>query len=99
MQLPGAAYRSAQQSGTWRAGALWVTPCCKKEVDPVEEFRRLTGVSLYNMGEANKGNGRGKKGMLAEKLSAAHSYRLSVGTGGDGISSVCFWLSPAHCHP
>lgn len=36
LQHPGAAHRSAQGSGTWRAGALWVTPGCKKEVDPVE---------------------------------------------------------------
>lgn len=36
LQHPGAARRSAQHSGTWRAGALWVTPCCKKELDPVE---------------------------------------------------------------
>lgn len=48
------------------------------------------------MGEASKGNGRGKEGMLAAKLSAARSYRLSVSTGGDGTSSEA--LSPMLQH-
>lgn len=48
------------------------------------------------MGEASKGNGRGKEGTLAAKLSAARSYRLSVGTGGDGTSSEA-WLCISGC--
>lgn len=39
--------------------------------------------------------GEGKKA-LAAKLSAAHSYRLLVGTGGDGTSSEA-WLCAAGC--
>lgn len=34
--------------------------------------------------------------MLAAKLSAAHSHRLLVGTGGDGVSSEA-WLGASGC--
>lgn len=48
------------------------------------------------MGEASKGDGRGRKGVLAAKLSAAHSYGQLVGTGGDGTSTEA-WLGACGC--